>query len=70
MQVSLLDSLLCPLGYFNDLHPVAQGAKSLVEESHFQAAKAGSTFVGPQVLIDVNHKMEVMMEEVNRLGPG
>lgn len=42
---------------------VEQGAKSLVDESHFPAAKSGSTFVGPQVLVDVTHQMEVMMEE-------
>jgi acyl-CoA reductase-like NAD-dependent aldehyde dehydrogenase len=50
--------------YWNPGHLVAQGAKSLVEESHFQTAKVGTAFVGPQVLVDVNHTMEVMMEEV------
>ncbi|KAF4616677.1 hypothetical protein D9613_008623 [Agrocybe pediades] len=42
---------------------VAAGAKSLIAESHFPQAKIGSTYVAPQVLVDVNHSMEVMMEE-------
>jgi hypothetical protein len=43
---------------------VAKGAKNLVGESHFQAATVGTAFVGPQVLVDVDHTMDVMMEEV------
>jgi acyl-CoA reductase-like NAD-dependent aldehyde dehydrogenase len=40
------------------------GAKNLVDESKFEAAKEGTTYVAPVVLVDVNHEMEVMMEEV------
>ncbi|KAI5480485.1 NAD-aldehyde dehydrogenase [Pseudohyphozyma bogoriensis] len=42
---------------------VELGAKSLVPESHFPAAKEGTTYVAPTVLVDVNHKMKVMVEE-------
>ncbi|PPQ64463.1 hypothetical protein CVT24_008473 [Panaeolus cyanescens] len=42
---------------------VAAGAKSLVPEQHFPAAKEGTTFVAPQVLVDVNHSMDLMTEE-------
>lgn len=41
------------------------GAKNLVDESKFEAAKEGTTYVAPVVLVDVNHEMEVMMEEVS-----
>ncbi|EJD50646.1 succinate semialdehyde dehydrogenase [Auricularia subglabra TFB-10046 SS5] len=42
---------------------VAAGAKALIAEEHFIAAKADSTYVAPQVLVDVNHTMEIMTEE-------
>jgi len=42
---------------------VRAGAKKLIAEGDFPVAKPGTTFVAPQVLIDVNHSMEVMMEE-------
>ncbi|KAG6831451.1 hypothetical protein H0H92_010360 [Tricholoma furcatifolium] len=42
---------------------VAAGAKALVPEQLFPAAKTGTTYVAPQVLVDVNHSMDVMMEE-------
>ncbi|KAL5513981.1 hypothetical protein ACEPAG_2742 [Sanghuangporus baumii] len=42
---------------------VAAGAKPLVPEQLFPAAKSGTAFVSPQVLINVNHSMEIMMEE-------
>ncbi|KAH9939716.1 succinate semialdehyde dehydrogenase [Epithele typhae] len=42
---------------------VAAGAKALIPEDLFHAAKAGTAYVAPQVLVDVNHTMEVMMEE-------
>ena len=41
------------------------GAKNLVDETKFEAAKEGTTYVAPVVLVDVNHEMEVMMEEVS-----
>ncbi|KAL5480490.1 hypothetical protein ACEPAI_1760 [Sanghuangporus weigelae] len=42
---------------------VAAGAKPLVPEQLFPAATSGTAFVVPQVLINVNHSMEIMMEE-------
>lgn len=42
---------------------IADGAQNLVPESEFAAAKEGSTMVGPQVLVDVTHQMDVMMAE-------
>lgn len=43
--------------------PVSKGAKALIPESHFAEAKEGTTYVAPQVLIDVDHSMKVMSEE-------
>ncbi|KAG7446805.1 succinate semialdehyde dehydrogenase [Guyanagaster necrorhizus] len=42
---------------------VKAGAKALIPEELFPMAKAGTTYVAPQVLVDVNHSMNVMMEE-------
>lgn len=42
---------------------VAAGARSLVAESEFSAATPDGPYVGPQVLIDVDHRMSVMREE-------
>jgi len=42
---------------------VSQGAKALISESDFPEAKEGTTYVAPQVLIDVDHSMKVMSEE-------
>lgn len=42
---------------------VAAGAKLLVAESDFPGAKEGTTLVGPQVLVNVDHTMDVMKEE-------
>lgn len=42
---------------------VSKGAKALIDPSLFPAAKDGSTFVAPQVLVDVDHSMLVMSEE-------
>ncbi|TFK43101.1 NAD-aldehyde dehydrogenase [Crucibulum laeve] len=42
---------------------VNAGAKSLVPEDIFPISKRGTTYVAPQVLVDVNHTMDVMMEE-------
>jgi acyl-CoA reductase-like NAD-dependent aldehyde dehydrogenase len=39
------------------------GAKALIGEAHFPASKAGTPYLGPEVLIDVNHQMDVMREE-------
>ncbi|KAK8849525.1 hypothetical protein IAR55_004859 [Kwoniella newhampshirensis] len=42
---------------------VASGAKVVLDESSFPEAKEGTALVGPVVLIDVNHGMEIMTEE-------
>ena len=42
---------------------VAAGAQALIPESAFPVAKEGTTYVAPQVLVDVDHSMRVMMEE-------
>ena len=42
---------------------VAQGAKSLVDESLFPASKVGTAYLSPHVLVDVTHDMSVMREE-------
>ncbi len=42
---------------------VSQGAKTLVDTSRFEMDKPGSTYVAPQILVDVDHSMRVMTEE-------
>ncbi|KAI0643224.1 NAD-aldehyde dehydrogenase [Trametes meyenii] len=42
---------------------VGAGAKALIPEDLFAAAQPGSSYVAPQVLVDVNHTMDVMTEE-------
>ncbi|NQV47797.1 MAG: aldehyde dehydrogenase family protein [Rhodospirillaceae bacterium] len=42
---------------------VAAGAKALIDPAHFPADKEASPYLAPQVLINVDHSMEVMMEE-------
>jgi len=42
---------------------VAAGAKAMIDPALFPADKAESPYLAPQVLIDVDHSMEVMMEE-------
>ncbi len=42
---------------------VAAGAKAMIDESLFPEAKEDSNYLAPQVLIDVNHTMDVMYEE-------
>jgi len=42
---------------------VAAGAELVLAESAFPEAKEGTTLVGPQVLVNVDHTMSVMMEE-------
>jgi acyl-CoA reductase-like NAD-dependent aldehyde dehydrogenase len=39
------------------------GARALVDTSAFSAEKLGPQYLAPQVLVDVNHQMEVMTEE-------
>ena len=40
-----------------------KGARAMISDSHFTAAKSGTGFVAPQVLLDVNHDMSCMTEE-------
>ncbi|KIJ25567.1 hypothetical protein M422DRAFT_38634 [Sphaerobolus stellatus SS14] len=42
---------------------VAAGAKELISADLFPVAKERTTYVAPQVLVNVNHSMEVMKEE-------
>jgi acyl-CoA reductase-like NAD-dependent aldehyde dehydrogenase len=42
---------------------VKAGAKALIDPQLFVAHQAGTPYMAPQVLIDVNHQMEVMTEE-------
>jgi acyl-CoA reductase-like NAD-dependent aldehyde dehydrogenase len=39
------------------------GAKAHIDEKLFPVSQKGSSYLAPQVLTDVNHKMSVMMEE-------
>jgi acyl-CoA reductase-like NAD-dependent aldehyde dehydrogenase len=40
-----------------------QGARALVDGREFAAARDGTAYVAPQVLVDVDHSMRVMTEE-------
>ncbi|KAF8067591.1 succinate semialdehyde dehydrogenase [Lyophyllum atratum] len=42
---------------------VAAGAKALIPEELFPVAQPGTTYVAPQVLVDVNDSMDIMKEE-------
>jgi len=42
---------------------VAAGARQLIDEKLFAASVAGTPYLAPQVLIDVNHSMSIMREE-------
>ncbi len=42
---------------------VAKGAKALIDPALFPKHKPGTPYMAPQVLIDVDHSMEVMREE-------
>ena len=42
---------------------VAKGARTLVSEEEFTASRIGSPYLGPTVLVDVDHSMRVMTEE-------
>ncbi|KAJ6571885.1 succinate semialdehyde dehydrogenase [Mycena capillaripes] len=43
---------------------VAAGAKALIPPEHFRVARLkNEAFVAPQVLVDVDHNMDIMMEE-------
>ena len=42
---------------------IASGARALVDESHFAASTTGTAYMGPTVLVDVDHSMNIMREE-------
>lgn len=42
---------------------VRRGARQLVEQSRFAASQAGTPYLAPQVLVDVDHSMPFMREE-------
>lgn len=42
---------------------VAQGAKALIDESLFPSSKDGTAYLAPQVVVDVDHTMDIMCEE-------
>ncbi len=42
---------------------VRDGARALIDVKRFPADKAGTAYLAPQVLVDVDHKMRVMREE-------
>ncbi len=42
---------------------IAQGAKALIDPASFPLDLAGSNYLAPQVLVDVDHSMRVMTEE-------
>ncbi len=42
---------------------VAAGARTMIDESLFPAAKKDTNYLAPQVLLDVDHNMDVMYEE-------
>lgn len=42
---------------------VRKGARALIDPAHFPADRAGTAYLAPQALVDVNHEMLVMTEE-------
>ncbi len=42
---------------------VKRGARQLIDESRFVASVAGTPYLAPQVLVDVDHSMRIMREE-------
>jgi len=42
---------------------LARGARQLIKESLFPASAAGTPYLAPQVLVDVDHSMPIMREE-------
>jgi len=42
---------------------LASGARALVNESDFAASATGTAYMGPTVLVDVDHSMNIMREE-------
>ena len=42
---------------------IGAGAKALIDPARFPAAKEGTPYVAPQVLVNVDHRMQIMSEE-------
>ena len=42
---------------------VSRGARQLIDEGRFAASRAGTPYLAPQVLVDVDHSMPFMREE-------
>jgi acyl-CoA reductase-like NAD-dependent aldehyde dehydrogenase len=43
---------------------VADGARAAIDERQFSASRPGTAYLAPQLLLDVNHGMSVMREEI------
>jgi acyl-CoA reductase-like NAD-dependent aldehyde dehydrogenase len=43
---------------------VSKGARAAIDERQFSASRAGSAYLAPQLLLDVDHGMSVMREEI------
>ncbi len=43
---------------------VSKGARAAIDERQFTASRAGSAYLAPQLLLDVDHGMSVMREEI------
>jgi acyl-CoA reductase-like NAD-dependent aldehyde dehydrogenase len=43
---------------------VANGARGAIDERRFSASRIGTAYLAPQLLLDVNHGMSVMREEI------
>ena len=41
----------------------AKGARTLIDDARFPVGQDGNAYLGPQVLVDVDHSMELMTEE-------
>lgn len=42
---------------------VAAGARSLIDESEFEASEEATPYLAPQIVVDVDHSMRIMTEE-------
>jgi acyl-CoA reductase-like NAD-dependent aldehyde dehydrogenase len=43
---------------------IAKGARAALDERHFSASRFGTAYLAPQLLLDVDHGMGVMREEI------
>ena len=43
---------------------VASGAQAVIDERKFERSQAGTPYLAPQVLLNVNHRMTIMREEI------